>query len=295
MLNKLYEGNPLAIKISIATIVDWFNGAVDKFLEEYSGEVQPFDNIESLLEQQIRILPDLVELLEQQFNRLSSLERQILSVIALNNGNIESNILLSNLQYIAETPQISEALESLQLKSLIKNENSTITIPNVIVEYIRSQLPKLLSNVKSSLDTKEYSMTVFLIYAREDIELVNAYYQKLFKAGLKPWMDIYDLLPGQNWKTSIKRAIRESDFILIFLSMNSVTKQGYVQKEIREALEISQQKLGDDIFLIPVRVDDCPVPESFEDLQWLNLFDNNSWEKLIQAINVGFEKKKNKK
>ena len=88
---------------------------------------------------------------------------------------------------------------------------------------------------------------IFLSYAREDKEQVENLYQRLSSTGLKPWMDTKDILPGEIWETCIRRAVRNSDFFLACLSTNSVGKRGFVQKEIRDALNIWQEKLEDDI------------------------------------------------
>ncbi|MCP4106377.1 MAG: TIR domain-containing protein [Desulfobacteraceae bacterium] len=53
---------------------------------------------------------------------------------------------------------------------------------------------------------------VFISYAREDIEVAERLYSDLNNAGLKPWMDEKDLLPGQNWELTVTNAIRKSSF-----------------------------------------------------------------------------------
>jgi TIR domain len=57
---------------------------------------------------------------------------------------------------------------------------------------------------------------IFLSYAREDEAQVRDVYHRLRGAGFEVWMDKINLPPGQRWKQEIPRAIRESDFILIF-------------------------------------------------------------------------------
>jgi hypothetical protein len=131
---------------------------------------------------------------------------------------------------------------------------------------------------------------VFLSYAREDEEKVEYLYQKLSDAGFKPWMDTKDILPGENWKSSIQRAVRRSDFFLACLSANSVNKRGFLQRENRDALDIWQEKLDSDIYLIPVRLEDCDVPEKLRDFQWVNLFEEDGWTRLVKAMQVGMER-----
>jgi hypothetical protein len=55
--------------------------------------------------------------------------------------------------------------------------------------------------------------------------------------GFEPWLDEEDLLPGQIWADEIPRALKASEFILVFFSRNSVAKRGYVQREMKMALD----------------------------------------------------------
>ena len=132
---------------------------------------------------------------------------------------------------------------------------------------------------------------VFLSYAREDEKKVVILYQRLFDDGFKPWMDTKDILPGEKWRFSIQKAIRRSDFFLACLSAKSVSKRGFLQKEIKDALDIWQKMLDSDIYLIPVRLEDCEVPETLHDFHWVNLFEEDGWTQLAKAIYVGMERR----
>jgi hypothetical protein len=137
----------------------------------------------------------------------------------------------------------------------------------------------------------EATAQIFLSYAREDEEKAEELYQKLSDTGFKPWMAKKDILPGERWESRIPQAIRRSDFFLACLSANSVSKRGWIQKEIKDALDIWQEKLDSDIYLIPVRLEDCEVPESLCDFQWVNLFEEDGWARLVKAIQVGMERR----
>ena len=132
---------------------------------------------------------------------------------------------------------------------------------------------------------------IFLSYAREDEEKVENLYRKLSDAEFKPWMDKKDILPGEIWQSCIQRAIRRSDFFLACLSAKSVNRRGFLQREIKDALDIWQEMLEDDIYLIPVRLEDCEVPESLRDFQWVNLFEEDGWTRLVTAIQAGVERR----
>lgn len=128
---------------------------------------------------------------------------------------------------------------------------------------------------------------IFLSYANEDQKEVEKLYDDLSSAGFKPWMDKKDILPGEKWKLSIRKAIRDSDFFVVCLSSNSVNKRGFLQKEIRAALDILDEMLDSDIYLIPMRLEDCEVPEGLRDLQWVDLFKAGGRTRLVQAIEEG--------
>jgi hypothetical protein len=131
--------------------------------------------------------------------------------------------------------------------------------------------------------------TVFISYAREDLRAAQKLYNDLKRAGANSWLDKESLLPGQRWKVEIKRAIKRSRYFLAVLSSNSVSRRGYVHKEVAAALEILDEFPESQIFIIPVRLDDCsPSHERLRDLQWVDMFPswNDGVEKILRAIRV---------
>jgi hypothetical protein len=92
------------------------------------------------------------------------------------------------------------------------------------------------------------------------------------------------LLPGQVWEREIPAAVRRSDAILVCLSSQSITKTGYVQREISFALDAAQEQSDDSIFLIPGRLDVCEVPERLRRWQWVDLFAPDGYDRLVTAL-----------
>jgi hypothetical protein len=130
---------------------------------------------------------------------------------------------------------------------------------------------------------------VFISYAHEDLEAAQKLYEQLRATpGVEPWFDKASLLPGMKWKPAIRKAIRESDYFLALLSSRAATKRGYVQKEMKEALEVRDEFPEDRAFLIPVRLEDCQPPESLSDTQYADLFPNwrRGFQKVLQVINL---------
>lgn len=128
---------------------------------------------------------------------------------------------------------------------------------------------------------------IFLSYAREDKFKVERVYLELKHAGLNPWMDKpptpYDLsgiVPGADWDTEVRKQLKEAALVLAFLSKKSTVKEGYIQKEFRLALSYLMEKPQDRIYLIPILLEDCRVPNfrvdsvSLEQLQWYKLYED---------------------
>ena len=114
---------------------------------------------------------------------------------------------------------------------------------------------------------------VFLAYADEDRAHVKKLYAELQKAGFEPWMDQEKLVPGQNWPRAIDRAIELSDFFLGCFSKRAAVKRGHFQCELRYALDLAARVPLEDIFLVPLRLDDCAVPRQIATkTQYVDLF-----------------------
>lgn len=105
-----------------------------------------------------------------------------------------------------------------------------------------------------------------------------------------PWMNKVDILPGEDWELVIKQTIKDAPFFLACLSHNSINHRGVVQDEIRSALETWRKKLDSDIYLIPIKLEDCPVPAALAKFNWVELYKEGEYERLIRAIMVGLER-----
>ena len=130
------------------------------------------------------------------------------------------------------------------------------------------------------------ALKVFLCHASGDKPYVRDLYKRLVREGIDVWLDQEKLLPGQDWRVEIPRAVQEADVVVICLSHKSITKEGYIQKEIKFALDSAEEKPDGTIFLIPARIEDCPVPEKLTRWQWVDLFEENGYIKLLRSLKL---------
>lgn len=127
---------------------------------------------------------------------------------------------------------------------------------------------------------------VFLSYARRDQNVVRALWCLLKASGLSVWFDGDPCcMPGgADWKPTIKRAISRSRTFLACMSASSVGKRGFVQAEQVYALEQAEQCPENEVFIIPLRLSPCVVPERLSRWHVVNLSDESGLTALFVAL-----------
>jgi len=137
--------------------------------------------------------------------------------------------------------------------------------------------------------------TIFLCYAEKDEELLLAsgLYEELLVKNFRPWMR-KDIFPGEDLTAAIKSAVRKSDFFLLCLSSRSGRERGQFQKELKWAQEIQGGMKDNDIFIIPVRLMKCNLPDSVQHMH-TDWFIESQRERLFAAFEEGKLRRRRKK
>ncbi|MCD4652761.1 toll/interleukin-1 receptor domain-containing protein [bacterium] len=195
-------------------------------------------------------------------------------------------------------PQISENLLKLTLprlvcEGLIKEYSGTawnyvggsyenLGILETFITFLKAD-----SNETTDVHVIDSEISVFVSYAREDAKAAKKLYADLKIAGVQPWLDTESLSPGQKWRVEIRTAIRASRYFLLLLSSKSVQKKGYFQKEIKEALDVLDEFPESDIYLLPIRLDECDTDyERIRELHRVDMFPdwNDGLQKVIRVL-----------
>ena len=130
-LVEFYQGNPLGLKMVATAIRDIFAGDVGAFLGEG-----------------IAVCNGLRILLEQQFQRLSPSERELMYWLATVREPISLGQLRSHLVFPIASPKLLEALESLRRRSLCVSvrepasptSSPRFTLQPVVMEFVTGKL-----------------------------------------------------------------------------------------------------------------------------------------------------------
>ena len=140
------------------------------------------------------------------------------------------------------------------------------------------------------IPAKLEKLNIFMAYVHEDQEQVTKVYHDLRIAGMNPWLDTQNLLPGQMWHSEVDKALKTSDIVIVFLSKHSVSKRSFFQKEIKSAIEILKTKKPEMTYVIPVRLDNTEVPLDLAQYQWVNYFHPEGIKNLLETLKVFSER-----
>ena len=244
---------------------------LDKFLNEaenqyYSGN---YFRAITLYEQILKITPDNERVHSQLIRAKASLIRNGANVFLPS----DAQILFGKAQSAFRVGDLEDAIELLK-KSIEIATQAELPFPTA---------EELLKDIINQLERSKRKR-IFISYARDDYDVASEIYHFLKDNGFIPWLDKFDLVPGQDWELEIFQSIKNSDFFIACLSQNSVSKRGYVQKELKQALSVLDQFPEGEIYLIPIRIDECSVPELLSTRQWLDWSSMNSKQQLLRAI-----------
>jgi TIR domain-containing protein len=131
---------------------------------------------------------------------------------------------------------------------------------------------------------RERALRVFLCHASSDKEEVRSLCRRLRADGADAWLDEEKLLPGQEWRREIRNAVRRSDAVLVCLSKNSVTREGFVQAELKYALDVAAEKPEGTIYIIPLLLEQCEVPNGLQHMHWVSKIDPGWYLQLSKAL-----------
>ena len=118
-LIRRYAGHPLALKLVSQLIRELFEGDIESFLKE--GEV---------------LFGDIRDVLDQQFERLSSLERELMYWLAIEREAVSLDTFHKDMIGPVTRREIQEALRSLLRRNLIEAGNNIFLLQNVVMEYV---------------------------------------------------------------------------------------------------------------------------------------------------------------
>ena len=130
-----------------------------------------------------------------------------------------------------------------------------------------------LVKVAERLTTRPFAMpqpSIFISYARDDVAPSERLRTELQQIGYQNvWKDVYEIVAGVEWEPEIRSAMEQHHFIVSCLSKTALSRPRFFQQEMAVALELHRAGRS---HMIPVRLDDCALPEELTKYHVIDLF-----------------------
>jgi CheY-like chemotaxis protein len=125
---------------------------------------------------------------------------------------------------------------------------------------------------------------VFLCHAPQDEDRAVRLHERLVADGVQCWTEAVDLRPDQDRDQQVRQAVQRSRHVLACVSRSSLTDRGYLPGPLHEAVEVADQQPEGATFLLPVRLEPCPIPQRLARWQWVDLFTAAGYERLLATV-----------
>ncbi len=133
----------------------------------------------------------------------------------------------------------------------------------------------------------EFAYDAFINYASENKNEVESLVTALTNAGFSVWFDKDNLEAGDQWRSTIGAAIRQSRYFFAMLSKQSINKKSYVRREIIEAINVQNERLSKS-FLVPIKLSDCELDDmpQLKEHHIVSLYEDwqNGYQKLVRIL-----------
>lgn len=148
----------------------------------------------------------------------------------------------------------------------------------------------IVLDMATSNDTAGHA---FISYVREDADRIKEIVSGLGAADVPVWTDKSKLSPGDDWKLMIRKAIQRNAlaFVAVFSSNSQARDTSYQHEELVLAVEQFRQHPPGRVWLIPVRLDECELPDydlgagrTLDSLQRVDLFGDSAAEEKIRLV-----------
>jgi hypothetical protein len=134
---------------------------------------------------------------------------------------------------------------------------------------------------------------VFICHASEDKDYASSLYKTLAETGIRPWLDKQNLRGGDDWNRQIEKTIQKIDYFVVLQSKALADKHiGYVNREINSALDRKKEFRKGSRFIIPVKIEECPLLEDMHDLQTIDLTNRGNIRELTSTIKRDFAQRR---
>ena len=271
--------NPLALEL--ANELESLNIQHFQYKSDESGIEIGTKDWENELDKELAEFNIFVALINDDYHQSKYCQKEI--KVAIDRFKYEDVTILAYLCRKTHFPNII-LTNSIQGKDISIHSKDKEKVKIITKQIDKELLKKKDETKKKEINVKE-KISVFLNHASEDKPLVKKLYDDLKKVSwLDPWLDEEKLLPGSDWAYEIDQAIKNADAVIICISEISSSKIGVVQEEIRKAEEMQRRRPHGYIYMIPVLLEKCKVPDNLDQYHWVDITESGKIDLIIKSL-----------
>ncbi len=173
------------------------------------------------------------------------------------------------------------------------------------IQFFKDDLPSFVSELKEKYENSltclpkgvskalaDDAPKVFICHANEDKNKAAEIYERLETEGFRAWLDQKELRGGDAWDRHINRTIKNIDYFLVLQSRALEDKlEGYVNKEIRIAMDRQRYFRPGIRFIIPLKIEACKLLEDLDYLQTIDLSEEDNFSEITKAIKRDWQRR----
>jgi hypothetical protein len=125
---------------------------------------------------------------------------------------------------------------------------------------------------------------IILCHAYEDKKVVRRVYDALQESGFEVWIDSESVFGEQAWEPDMADWLGQAACMLVFLSKNSVRKIGSTHHEFGQLIDTWKDMPAGTVYTIPVRINDCQIPDLLSSLHHIDLFEDDGLAHVIRSL-----------
>jgi hypothetical protein len=139
-----------------------------------------------------------------------------------------------------------------------------------------------VSNVDDSSGHLKPDPRIFICYAQDDIVAARRLSNLCEDAGLPTWLDIREIRAGDNWHSTVNRAIHECDVFILLISEAALRSHDATRSEWSSICE--RQWQDSDVRLIPIRLSDVEPPVFLRNRVCLDALNDRALDTCVSEI-----------
>ena len=125
---------------------------------------------------------------------------------------------------------------------------------------------------------------VFISYSHSDLPIIKDFVKFFRDVKLDVWFDKEDLRIGEDWKATINKVISNAQFYIVFLSQKNIDRRGFLQYELNSALDVALTIPPNQLYIIPLRLDNCDIPDRLTRFHSVSLIERENFDILVKTL-----------